>query len=206
MSKTLFDQAQFITSALKEEQFPQLITLSGKEMPEIAIVGRSNAGKSSLINHLLQKKKLAKVSATPGKTQTINFFTVDEQIALVDLPGFGYAKVAGSIKRQWASVIDSYLNQRKALKLILFLIDSRRDVVEEDYAFIRWASLYQKPLLLIFTKADKITESEKRKKALVCLNQLQAMMHTFPIRFLHYSIKDPASRHELINHINTLLD
>jgi GTP-binding protein len=204
MKKVPFTQAQFVASAFNLESFPKLFTSGGNPMPEIAIVGRSNVGKSSLINHLL-KRKLAKTSSIPGKTQSINFFSVDEQIALVDLPGYGYAKVPKQVKDAWAGIIDGYLQNRATLQLILFLIDSRREPTEQDCALVKWASFHQKPILLVFTKADKMTENEIKGKTLAALNSLKNFLHTVPVHFLHYSIKDAGARIELIEKINALL-
>jgi GTP-binding protein len=199
-----FTQAQFVASAYSQDSFPKMIAPSGHPMPEIAIIGRSNVGKSSLINHLL-KSKLAKTSSVPGKTQSVNFFCVDEQIALVDLPGYGYAKVPKQVKDQWAIIIDDYLQNRAPLQLILFLIDSRRQPSEEDLAFIQWVSFHQKPLLIVFTKADKIKEMEKKKNASVAMASLKKFQNLDPLYFLHYSIKDPRARIELIDKINSHL-
>ncbi|MBS0621249.1 MAG: YihA family ribosome biogenesis GTP-binding protein [Verrucomicrobia bacterium] len=205
MKKNPFTQAQFIASAFEKESFPTLVTPQGKAMPEIAIVGRSNVGKSSLINHLLRNKTLAKTSSKPGKTQSINFFTVDESVVLVDLPGYGYAAVSKALRAGWAEIIDFYLENRSALQMILFLIDSRRTPTGEDCAFVKWATDRRIPLLLIFTKSDKMTESERRKSTLASLETLHPFLHASPIQFLHYSIKDPSSRMELIDKIHTLL-
>jgi len=201
-----FLQAQFITSALSQEHYPLLMTPSGKPMPEVAIIGKSNVGKSSLINHLLNDTKLAKASATPGKTKLINFFSIDGQIALVDLPGYGYAKVPVEIRQEWARAIDHYLHHRPHLHLILFLIDARRTPSEEDCAFIKWASFHQKSMLLIFTKTDKLKEAEVRANTLEALKILGNFFHSSPVHFLHYSIKDGKARKELIQKINTLLN
>src|ERR1051326_1001922 len=127
MKKIPFSRGQFAAAAFGEKSFPKMLSLQGSPLPEIVIVGRSNVGKSSLINHLLNAK-LAKTSSTPGKTQSINFYSIDGQAALVDLPGYGYAKVSKPIKEEWAGFIDHYLQNRKELKLILFLIDSRREL------------------------------------------------------------------------------
>jgi GTP-binding protein len=205
MKKVPFTQAQFIASAFDQNSFPRMTTLGGDPMPEIALVGKSNVGKSSLINHLLRNSTLAKTSSTPGKTRSINFFSVDEQLALVDLPGYGYAKVSKDIREQWTGMIDHYLQNRPTLRLILFLMDSRRDPTEEDSALIKWASFHDKPILLVFTKADKMTESQKRGKILSSLNSLKNFFHSVPVHFLHYSIKDPRARMELIEKINALL-
>lgn len=199
-----FAQAQFVASAYTQDSFPKMIAPSGHPMPEIAVIGRSNVGKSSLINHLL-KSKLAKTSSVPGKTQSINFFCVDEQVALVDLPGYGYAKVPKQVKAEWANIIDSYLQNRSTLQLILFLIDSRRQPSEEDLAFFQWAAFHQKPLLIVFTKTDKIKEIEKKKNTLVSMTSLKKSQNSDPLCFLHYSIKDPSARMELIEKINILL-
>ncbi len=206
MKKFSFSQAQFVTSSLSHETLPQLKTEHGNPLPEIAIVGRSNVGKSSLINHLLKRKDLARVSAIPGKTQTLNFFTVDQELALVDLPGYGFAKATEDLRKQWASAIDNYLKSRPTLKLILFLLDSRRTPTEEDCAFAKWATHHQLPILLVFTKADKLDENQKRQNALNSLKIFNQYIDHIPVRFLHYSIKDPRSRTELIEMINLILN
>lgn len=205
MKNIPFTQAQFVGSAFSHENCPHLLSPSGTQLPEIAIVGRSNVGKSSLINHLLRNSKLARVSSTPGKTQLLNFYCIDQRIVLVDLPGYGYAKVPKTLKEQWSQSIDLYLKNRKNLQLILFLLDSRRVPTEEDQAFVQWATFNQKPLLLIFTKTDKLKESELREQTLSSLAAFNHLMHASPVRFLHYSIKDPRARIELIEKINTLL-
>lgn len=205
MKTVPFNQAQFVASAFNHMSFPKMISPSGNPMPEIAVVGRSNVGKSSLINHLLQNGNLAKTSSTPGKTRSINFFSVDEKLALVDLPGYGYAKVPKDIRQQWAGMIDHYLENRQTLWLLLFLIDSRRVPTEEDCALIKWASFHRKPMLIVFTKADKLKEAQKRDNTLSSLNSLKNFLHSSPVHFLHYSIKTPLARMELIEKINTLL-
>ncbi len=202
--KAAFTQAQFIASAYSQDCFPKIVTPSGHLMPEIAVVGRSNVGKSSLINHLL-KSKLAKTSSAPGKTRSINFFSVDEQFVLVDLPGYGYAKAPKQVKAQWVDIIDHYLQNRSTLQLILFLLDSRRQPSEEDLAFVQWASFHQKSQLIIFTKTDKTSEMEKKKNTLAALDSLKKIQNSACPCFLHYSIKDPHARIELIHKINNLL-
>jgi GTP-binding protein len=193
MKKVPFTSARYVASAFNIESFPKL------QMPEIALVGRSNVGKSSLINHLLRNSTLAKVSSTPGKTQSINFFTVDETLALVDLPGYGYAKVPKALRGKWSELIDHYLENREELRILLLLLDCRRELTPEDHALIEWASFQQKPVLLVFTKSDKLKEAEKQKN-------LSKVLGSIPhVHFLHYSIKEPAGRMQLIETINRLL-
>jgi GTP-binding protein len=158
-----FQSGRFFTSALTTEELPT------QKFPEMAIVGRSNVGKSSLINALFQNKTLAKTSSTPGKTQRINFFLADERYFLVDLPGYGYSKAPKEAVRLWSQAIDHYLNSRK-LKRILLLIDIRRDLTQEDHDFFQWASSQQIPLLVIFTKRDKLSATEAPVRE-ACLKQ-----------------------------------
>ncbi|SRR5581483_1400176 len=206
MKKIPFAQARFIASAFDIKSFPKMTALSGNPMPEIALVGRSNVGKSSLINHLLRNSFLAKTSSTPGKTKSINFFSVDDKLSLVDLPGYGYAKVAKNVREEWAGMIDHYLETRSTLRLILLLIDSRRELTEEDFALIQWAKFHQKSLLIVFTKADKLKESEKRKNSVTALHAIKDVSNDVTPHFLHYSIKEPQGRMELIEKINGLLE
>lgn len=198
MKKIEFARAEFIKSALSIESLPELRGEHGRPLPEIAFVGKSNVGKSSLINHLLNQKGLARVSATPGKTQTLNFFTVDELLTLVDLPGYGYAKVSKGVQAEWASGIENYFLHRQPLRLILLLIDTRRGLSDEDAAFVNWADHHGKKLLVIFTKSDKLTQKEKETRV--------RETRDLPVPFLHYSIKDPRARKALIENINLLLD
>lgn len=200
MKKIPFENVRFVKSALSEESLPQICDLSGNVMPEVAIVGRSNVGKSSLINHLFNQKSLAKVSSTPGKTQTLNFFSVDESFLLVDLPGYGYAKRAGALKNTWATALQDYFEKRKTLSLILLLIDSRRLPTEEDVAFVDWAVHRNQSILIIFTKTDQIKESEKKANTEACLKILSPNL-----KYVHYTIKDARCRKQLRDSISALL-
>lgn len=197
MHQLTFSKCTFLASAYAEDQLPEL------KMTEVAIVGRSNVGKSSLINALFNGKKLAKVSATPGKTASINFFCVDDQFCLVDLPGYGYAKVSQQAKKKWATLIDAYLNKRKTLRLILLLLDSRRLISLQDKEFIAWAAHHQIPILFIFTKTDKLKEGELKRSI---KENLTLLTPFFPHPdFLQYSIKEPRAKIELIKRLNELL-
>ncbi|MFS8564423.1 MAG: ribosome biogenesis GTP-binding protein YihA/YsxC [Rhabdochlamydiaceae bacterium] len=194
MKKCNFVHGTFLGSFLTS--FPEFRSKHGEILPEIAIAGRSNVGKSSLINHLLNHKNLARVSSLPGKTQTINFFNVDDKLILADLPGYGFAKRSKTLQEEWATGIDLYLKNRPCLKLLLLLIDSRRLPAEEELTLILWAEHYQKPILIIFTKSDTLTPHEREKQAQLALKELK--QHSA----LHYSIKDSISKKNLASNIN----
>ncbi|MEM8727939.1 MAG: ribosome biogenesis GTP-binding protein YihA/YsxC [Chlamydiota bacterium] len=189
-----FKSARFLTSALKTGELPKLT------LPEIAVVGRSNVGKSSLINHLLHSKKIAKISSTPGKTQRINYFIIDESLLVADLPGYGYAKTAKTLQQEWSIWIDKYLTKRQ-LKLILFLLDSRREPTREDRQFLEWTFHKKTFPLLVLTKGDKLSQKEKyaafkRMENEKSLNRLSPLL---------YSVKEGNCRQKLIHQINRLL-
>ena len=160
MKKILFQQAHFLCSALNTSELPSLKGPNGEALPEIALVGRSNAGKSSFLNALLQSKSIAKTSSTPGKTQRINFFLVDEFFLLVDLPGYGYAKAPKRQIASWSCAIDNYLNHRSHLKALLLMLDIRRNPSQEDLALIAWALSKDISLFAIFTKSDKLSDAQ----------------------------------------------
>jgi GTP-binding protein len=184
-------KARFLLSTLTE--FPTLKDPRGKLLPEIAIAGRSNVGKSSLINHWLGQKKLAKTSATPGKTQLLNFFIVGEEFLLVDLPGYGFAKAPPDEVEKWSQAIDSYINGRETLRLVLLLIDSRRDFSQQDRDLQKWAAAKQIPVLLVFTKTDKLSPSEKHE-----------LMKKYP-EAIFYTVMNNGSRHLVEKRIEHIL-
>jgi GTP-binding protein len=146
--------ATFIVSSVSINQCPP------PEKPEFAIIGRSNVGKSSLINMLTQRKALAKTSSTPGKTQTINHFLINESWYLVDLPGYGYASVSKTTKAGWPHLINEYLRQRPNLYCTLVLVDARLDPQKKDIEFINWLGNEQLPLAIVLTKSDKLKQSD----------------------------------------------
>lgn len=146
--------AEFVKSALRPDQYPS----DGR--PEIAFVGRSNVGKSTLLNVLLNKKGLAKTSKTPGKTQTVNFFDVNRKFYFVDLPGYGYAKVSKELRQQWARVLTEYLYSRRPLRLVAVLLDCRHKPSEQDFDVLTLLEEAEVPALVVATKADKLRSKE----------------------------------------------
>jgi len=151
--------AEFIKSAVWPPQYPPAT------MPEIAFVGRSNVGKSSLINTIVGRKNLAKTSNTPGRTQLINFFTINETLSFVDLPGYGFAKVSQSVKKDWGNMIEAYLRERPCLAMVIFILDIRRDPSDDDLSLRDWLEDYRIPYLYILTKADKLSNNQAITRA-----------------------------------------
>jgi GTP-binding protein len=149
--------AEFVTSAVNPSQYP------GALHPEAAFAGRSNVGKSSLINTLVNRKRLVKTSSTPGRTQLINFFSVNDTLSLVDLPGYGYAKVPPSVRRTWGPMIETYLKERATLKAVVLILDVRRIPGIEEQNFIDWLERYQRKTILVLTKADKLSKTAQKK-------------------------------------------
>jgi GTP-binding protein len=151
--------AQFVTSAVKPAQYP------APEYPEVAFAGRSNVGKSSLINTLVNRKRLVKTSSTPGRTQLINFFLVNGNLSLVDLPGYGYAKVPAAIKKKWGPMVERYIETRSSLAAVVLLMDLRRTPREEEFRLLEWVAHYQIPIVLVLTKADKLSKTKQKRQA-----------------------------------------
>jgi GTP-binding protein len=151
----IIKSAEFIKSAVKPAQYPDAV------LPEFAFTGRSNVGKSSLINTLVNRKRLVKTSATPGRTQLINFFLINKTFSFVDLPGFGYAKVPASVRKKWGPMIETYLSTRKTLKGVALIMDVRRIPGLQDLNFIEWLYYYNIPGILILTKADKLSKTKQ---------------------------------------------
>ena len=150
--------ADFILSATSPAHYPPA------DLPEVAFAGRSNVGKSSLINTLVRRKGLARTSNTPGRTQEINFFTVNGRIAFIDLPGYGYAKVPEKIRKNWGPMIEAYLSGRQTLRLVVLILDIRRDPSPEDRQLIAWLQFYGIPFLIALTKIDKVTRNQRGER------------------------------------------
>lgn len=157
--------SEFITSAVTEAQYPP------SEYPEVAFAGRSNVGKSSLINTLVNRKRLVKTSSTPGRTQLINFFLINDSFMMVDLPGYGYAKVPMSVKKKWGPMVETYLSRRDSLKAVVLLMDLRRTPGVEELNFMDWLQHYGINAIPVLTKADKLSKSHQKR-------QLQAIART----------------------------
>jgi GTP-binding protein len=147
---SLYHQAKFLLSA------PDLNSTPEDTGREVAFAGRSNAGKSSALNTLTRQKALARTSKTPGRTQLLNFFTLNEEQRFVDLPGYGYAKVPEKVKRQWHALMETYLRERQSLYGIILVMDVRHPLTEFDWQMIEWCTYSKKPLHILLTKADKI--------------------------------------------------
>jgi GTP-binding protein len=150
--------AEFVTSATKPSEYPPAL------LPEIAFAGRSNVGKSSLINTLVNRKRLVKTSSTPGRTQLINFFDINRQMGFVDLPGYGYAKVPVSVRKKWGPMIETYLSGRKALKAVVVIMDIRRIPRQEELNLLGWLAYYSIAGILVLTKTDKLSKNKQTKQ------------------------------------------
>lgn len=173
----IIKKAEYIGSFVEMKQLPPGI------LPEIAIIGRSNVGKSSLINKTVNRKKLAKSSSTPGKTQTINYYLLNDALYLVDLPGYGYAKVAKSQRLKWQKMIEKYLREREQLKGVMILFDIRHEPSENDILMQEWLRGQEIPLLIIATKADKISRGARPKHLTVIRKALDLPAGQMPISF-----------------------
>ena len=152
-----FLQARFLTSAAKPQDFPP------EAGPELAFAGRSNVGKSSAINALANRKRLAFFSKTPGRTQTINFYTLGDQARLADLPGYGYASAPQTLRASWDTLIGGYLTGRRSLRAVVVLMDARHPLTANDRHFLEWLRPAQVPRLVLLSKSDKLTRVERTK-------------------------------------------
>lgn len=167
MDYSTFNKVSFIKSITNLKQRPE------KRLSEIAFIGRSNVGKSSLLNAICGRKNIAKVSSTPGKTQLINYFLVDELCYFVDLPGYGYAKLPKEVKKSWSKMIEEYLLYSENLKLICLLVDSRHNPMDVDQQMIEWLVHNNLEFIMIVTKVDKISKVKLR-------NQLKLFQSIIP--------------------------
>ena len=162
-----YRRASFLISASQEKQFPDA------EGMEVAFAGRSNAGKSSALNTLCDQKSLARTSKTPGRTQLINFFGLDEARLLVDLPGYGYAKVPEKVRREWQNLMESYLGKRQQLRGLVVIMDIRHPLKEYDVKMLEWCEYMQTPVHVLLTKADKVKRGVASNQVLKVRKELQ---------------------------------
>ena len=189
--------AEFLTGAVSCKQYPDSVC------PELAFVGRSNVGKSSLINSLLNRKKLVKTSQTPGKTQEINFFKINNDFIFADLPGYGFAKVPQVVRKHWKKMIEDYLLKRETLLAVIFIIDMRRNPSPLDIDLKTWLESHGIEYLLVATKVDKLSQSEAKKQ----VNKLNvAYFNEGKDKLLVYSSKSGRGRKELWQEINNRIE
>ncbi|EHT8094449.1 YihA family ribosome biogenesis GTP-binding protein [Staphylococcus pseudintermedius] len=161
------NEVDILISAVKPEQYPEL------DLPEVALSGRSNVGKSTFINSMIGRKKMARTSQQPGKTQTLNFFNIDNQLIFVDVPGYGYAKVSKKQREAFGKMIETYITTREALKLVIQLVDLRHPPTEDDVLMYDFLKYYDIPTLIIATKEDKIPKGKVQKHIKIIKEKLE---------------------------------
>lgn len=197
-----FKNPSFIKTAVHPRDYPLIKDDQGNFLPDIAVAGRSNVGKSTLLNHLFRSKNLVKTSSVPGKTQALNFFNLNNQAVFVDLPGYGYAKVPPSVRKQWGPMVQSYFEHRKTLRLVLFLFDIRRMPNEDDFHFMDWALHHELPMILILTKTDKVKRNEKAANT----KKILGSFNLENLHYVHYSAAKNEGRDQLIRLIGEALN
>lgn len=161
------NEVDILISAVKPEQYPEL------DLPEVALSGRSNVGKSTFINSMIGRKNMARTSQQPGKTQTLNFFNIDNQLFFVDVPGYGYAKVSKKQREAFGKMIETYITTREALKLVIQLVDLRHPPTEDDVLMYDFLKYYDIPTLIIATKEDKIPKGKVQKHIKIIKEKLE---------------------------------
>ena len=189
--------AEFVISNTKQDRLP------AANMPEYAFIGRSNVGKSSLINMLCNKKGLAKTSQNPGKTQVINHFIINEKWYLVDLPGYGFAKTARTNRAAWEKMIKTYLESRENLQCVMALIDSRLSPQKNDIEFINWLGSKGIPFSIVFTKADKQSKLKTQANVELFTTHLLQTWEELPAYFVT-SAEEQTGKDELLNYIDSI--
>jgi GTP-binding protein len=191
-----FADVSFLTSVFDLKQLP------AQDMPEIAFAGRSNVGKSSLMNRLIKRKNLVKTSAKPGKTQSLNFFLLDNSLFLVDLPGYGYAKVSKQTQASWQALITGYLESRENLKCVVVIVDLRHAMKILDLQLVDWLRSKGVPFLLVYTKADKLSANERSKNSAI----LDAGFGVTSSERLLFSAKTGMGRDNLLQSLDSFFD
>ncbi len=186
----------FVTGAVSAKQYPK------ESYPEFAFVGRSNVGKSSLIRSLLNRKKLVRISSTPGKTREINFFRINDTLMFADLPGYGFARVTPALQKKWKIMIEEYLTKRDPLLAIVFIVDIRRKPTELDLTLKEWLEDLGRPYILVITKSDKLSGTERSKQTKIIK---AAFMGDQTLATVTYSSKNHLGRKELWSEIQKLI-
>lgn len=188
----IIKNAKFVVSLDRLMPFP------GQGMPEIALAGKSNVGKSSLINSLARNSKLARTSSEPGKTRLINFYSVNSELLLVDLPGYGFARASKSEKQKWGAMIEGYLERSENLKHVLQLVDIRHDPTADDIMMVDYLRHYGIPFTVVATKADKLSKAQRSRSIPVICHKLVVQ----PWEIVQYSAEDGTGRERLLELIN----
>ncbi len=188
--------AEFIISAVSPKQYPE------GDLPEIALAGRSNVGKSSFINTLLNRKSLARTSQKPGKTQTLNYYLINEAFYFVDVPGYGYAQVSKSERAAWGKMIETYFTERKQLRAVLLIVDIRHKPTKDDQMMYEYLRYYQIPTLVVATKADKISRGKYQSHLKQIKDSLQ-LEKNVPI--IPFSAKSGIGKEEAWEQIKTFI-
>lgn len=164
---------EFMKSATAPAHYPE------SDLPEVAFAGRSNVGKSSLINTLVNRKNLVRTSRTPGRTQLVNFFSVNGQFVLTDLPGYGFASAPLAVKREWGPMIETYLERRENLRCVVLILDVRRTPSREDLLMFHWLSTYSIPTIPVINKCDKVSRNERARQSAVIARTLEVPASEF---------------------------
>ena len=188
--------AKFVCSAVTPEHYPPA------DLPEVAFAGRSNVGKSSLINKILNRKKLVRTSKTPGRTQLLNFFEINEMYRFVDLPGYGYAKVPAEVQKRWRPMVETYLTSRSTMRGMVLLLDIRREPSKEDLNLWHWLQTMSIEVVTVITKVDKLSRNKRNK-------QLAAIARTLGCKkeeLIEFSAISGEGREEIWRELHRLLE